>query len=225
MTTLDSLLQAQKKKVLVPKERQKLLVVGQSETPGQGSLPQTMVEITKVVQTFCSSSWRKEDIVCFRGPEATVDAISAALNSSSWVHLACHGRQEQKQSMKSAFALHDGDLELGEIASKRLPQGQFAFLSACQAATGQKELPGEAMHLAAGLQFAGFPSVIATMWGIRDIDAPHVADYTYQYMFRDGLEALDPSDAAAGLNRAVLHLREDDSVTVDRWAPFVHYGI
>jgi hypothetical protein len=49
--------------------------------------------------------------------------------------------------------------------------GQFAFLSAFHAASGLKELPGEAMHLAAGLQFAGFPSVIATMWGISDEDA------------------------------------------------------
>ena len=69
--------------------------------------------------------------------------------------------------MKSAFSLHDGDLSLNEIASKRLPNGQFAFLSACQAASGLEHLPGEAIHLAGGLQFSGFLSVIATMWSIR----------------------------------------------------------
>ena len=68
--------------------------------------------------------------------------------------------------MKSAFVLHNGHLELDEIASKRLSKGQFTLLSACQAASGLKDLPGEAMHLAAGLQFAGFPSVIATLWRI-----------------------------------------------------------
>jgi CHAT domain-containing protein len=81
------------------------------------------------------------------------------------------------------------------------------------------------MHLAAGLQFAGFPSVIATMWGISDEDAPKVADRTYQYLFRNGMEGLDPSDAATALNRAVLDLRDDPSVTIDTWAPFIHYGI
>ena len=81
------------------------------------------------------------------------------------------------------------------------------------------------MHLAAGLQFAGFPSVIATMWSIRDDDAPEVADHTYQYLFRNGLQVLDPSEAATALNRAILHLREDPKVTVDRWAPFIHFGI
>ena len=67
--------------------------------------------------------------------------------------------------MKSAFALHNGHLELGQIVLKWLFVTQFAFLSACHAASGLKKLPGEAMHLAAGLQFAGFLNVIATMWG------------------------------------------------------------
>ncbi|KIM82721.1 hypothetical protein PILCRDRAFT_7632 [Piloderma croceum F 1598] len=100
-----------------------------------------------------------------------------------------------------------GQLELGAIASKRLSNAQFAFLSACHAASGLKELPGEAIHLAAGLQFAGFLSVIATMWGIRDDDAFKVAEYTYQYLFHNGLEGLDPSEAATALNHAILHLQ------------------
>src|SRR6202042_1321334 len=100
----------------------------------------------------------------------------------SWAHFACHGSQDSGSGMKSAFALHDGRLELGKIASKRLSSGQFAFLSVCHAASGIKDLPGEAKHLAAGLQFAGFPSVIATMWSIRDDDAPKVAEHTYQYL-------------------------------------------
>ena len=127
--------------------------------------------------------------------------------------------------MKSAFALHDGDLSLNKIASKRLSNGQFAFLSACEAASGLEDLPGEAIHLAGGLQFSGFLSVIATMWSIRDDDASKVADHTYRSLFRNGLQGLDPSEAAMALNRAILQLREDPSITVDRWAPFLHFGI
>ena len=81
------------------------------------------------------------------------------------------------------------------------------------------------MHLAAGLQFVGFPSIVATMWNICDEDAPKVAEETYRYLFRNGIQALNPSEAAMALNRAILRLREDPSVTVDRWAPFVHFGI
>jgi CHAT domain-containing protein len=127
--------------------------------------------------------------------------------------------------MKSAFSLYDGRLELSKIASKRLSAGQFAFLSACHAASGVNDLPGEAMHLAAGIQFAGFPSVVATLWTIRDEDAPKVAYETYSYLLRNGIDSFDLLDAATALNRAVLALREDPEVTIDRWAPFVHFGI
>jgi len=128
---------------------------------------------------FRSSGWPEQDIVCLRESEATVNAVSSALNLCSWVHFACHGSQDLKLGMKSALSLHDGHLELSEIAAKKLSYGQFAFFSACQAASGLKDLPGKAMHLAAGLQFAGFPSVIATMWNICDADAPDVADHIY----------------------------------------------
>jgi CHAT domain-containing protein len=88
--------------------------------------------------------------------------------------------------MKSAFALYNGYLELARIAAKRLSNSQFALLSACHAASGLKglkDLPGEAMHLSARVQFAGFPSVIATMWSISDEDAPKVPDHTYRYLY------------------------------------------
>jgi CHAT domain-containing protein len=88
-----------------------------------------------------------------------------------------------------------------------------------------EELPGEAMHLAAGVLFAGFPSVIATMWAIRDEDAPRVAYHTYRHLFRNGLQGFNPSEAAIALNHAIQDLREDPDVTIDRWAPFIHFGI
>ena len=135
VTALHSLFQAKKKYVPVSKEQQKLLCVSQPGTPGQNALPTTMEEVDEVVRMFYSSGWSKENIVCLRGSEAMVDAVSMALNSCSCVHLACHGFQDPKLGMKSAFALHDGPLELSEIASKKLLDRQFAFLSACEAAS------------------------------------------------------------------------------------------
>jgi hypothetical protein len=52
-----------------------------------------------------------------------------------------------------------------------------------------------------------------------------VANYTYQYLFCNGLKKLDPAEAATALNHAVLHLQEDSNVTLDRWAPFIPFGI
>ena len=225
VTTLGSLLQARKKNASAVKLQQKFLSISQSETPGESALPRTTEEVGAVAEVFRSSGWPEDDIISLHGSEATVDHVSHALDTCSWVHFACHGSQDNKLGMQSGFSLHDGDLKLSEIAPKKLSAGQFAFLSACHATSGLKDLPGEAMHLAASIQFAGFPSVIGTLWSIHDEDAPRVADHTYRYIFRHGLQGLDPSEAAAALNRAVLRLREDTDVTVDRWAPFVHFGI
>jgi tetratricopeptide (TPR) repeat protein len=225
VTTLGSLFQAQKKWRQCDFKRPKFLAVSQQDTPGQESLPLAMEEVDKVLQIVNSAGWPKEDTVRLSGSDATVDRVSGALDSTSWIHLACHGIQHPISGMKSALALHNGDLELNHIASKRLSSGQFAFLSACHTAAGLQRLPREAMHIAGGLQFSGFPSVIATMWGVSDKDAPVVACHTYEYLFRNGVEGCDPSEAATALIFAVLRLREDPNVTVDRWAPFIHFGI
>lgn len=230
VTSLSSLLQAQKRSKQVAMSGLQLLAVSQPNTSDLCPLPQSIVEVKKLVDAAHSAAAYSDgnpklDILHLSGSDATISRVLGALGSFSWVHFACHGSQHPTVGMNSAFALHDGHLKLGEIASKSLPSAQFAFLSACHAAAGLKDLPGEAMHLAAGLQFAGFPSVIATMWSICDDDAPTVAEHAYKYLFRNGLEALDPSEAATALNRAIQRLREDPKVTVDRWAPFIHFGI
>jgi hypothetical protein len=219
VTTLSSSLQAQKK---CTRGLGRFLAVSQPDTPGQNPIPLSTEEVDKVVQVVSLST---DNIVWLHGSDATVDRVSSALDLCSWVHFACHGMQHPTSGLNSAFALHDGNLDIAKIAPKKLPNAQFAFLSVCHAAAGVRDIPGEAMHLAGGLQFAGFPSIIATMWGIRDADAPIVANHTYEYLFRNGAEAFNPSDAAAALNRAVLRLREDPNVTVDRWAPFIHFGM
>jgi tetratricopeptide (TPR) repeat protein len=225
VTTLGSLLQSQERNGRFANRQLKFVSISQSETPNDTPLPETIKEVDEVVKVIHSAGWPGENITSLKGSEATVDHVSLALDSCSWVHFACHGYQNSILGMKSAFSLYDGHLELSTIASKRLSAGQFAFLSACHAASGLKDLPGEAMHLAAGIQFAGFPSVIATLWTIRDEDAPKVAYETYSHLLRNGIDGYDVSDAATALNRAVLALRKDPEVTIDRWAPFIHFGI
>ena len=225
VTSLDSLLRAKKKKRQRATQNFKLLAISQPNTSGFQTLPQSTTEVQTLVDLVSSKDCSKNDIYHFNGPNATINCVLDALDTCSWVHFSCHVFQESVQGMKSAFALHDGPLELGQIAFKRLSTGQFAFLSACHAASGLQNLPGETIHLAAGMLFAGFPSVIATMWTICDEDAPKVADQVYQYLFRNGLEGLDPSEAATAFNHAILLLREDPNITVNQWAPFIHFGI
>ncbi|KAG8704266.1 hypothetical protein FRC09_003652, partial [Ceratobasidium sp. 395] len=81
---------------------------------------------------------------------ACADAVLQGMADHSWVHFACHGSQNALEPMKSALHLHDKDLDLLTIAHTRLNNAEFAFLSACQTATGDAVLPDESIHLAAG---------------------------------------------------------------------------
>jgi hypothetical protein len=64
-------------------------------------------------------------------------------------------RQTMKKRVTPSFAT---------IGQGKPPYAEFAFLSACHTADGDEETPDEVIHLAAGLQFSGFKSVIGTLW-------------------------------------------------------------
>jgi tetratricopeptide (TPR) repeat protein len=223
VTTLASLLRA-RTGLRGYTSKPKLLTVCQTTTHGQSDLPRTQEEITRVVDVLRSANWSEDAIVCLGASDASVVNVSKELDQCSWVHFACHGVQESDSPMESALLLYDGKLTLNQIASKRLSHAQFAFLSACQTATGTNEAPDEAMHLAAAFHFCGFPSVVATMWGIEDKDGPIVAEETYRYLFRGGRQHPDPCEAATALNHAVCTLRNDPSISLQRWAAFIHMG-
>jgi CHAT domain-containing protein len=142
------------------------------------------------------------------------------MKECNWIHLACHGVQD---GINSAFLLIDRPLTLQEIMKQTFSNAELAFLSACETAKGDSELPGEAIHLAAGMMMAGYGSVVATMWSIQDEDGPIVAEKFYKYLIEeaDG----DSSRAAYALHYAVAHLRETvGEEKFMRWAPFIHFG-
>ncbi|KAF9077122.1 CHAT domain-containing protein [Rhodocollybia butyracea] len=204
-----------------------LLAISQPATPYQSPLPSTTTELA-VIQTHLQD----RPIKCLADADATIEAVQDGMNTSSWLHLACHAIQNRNDPMKSAFCLHDGYLELGEIVRRSHPYAEFAFLSACQTSSGNEELSDEAVHLAAGMQLAGYRSVIATMWSIKDSDAPVIADEVYHELVVSHGRP-DYSLAADALRRAVGKMREEarpangaleDSWFL-RWVPFIHFGI
>jgi CHAT domain-containing protein len=99
-------------------------------------------------------------------------------------------------------------------------------LSACQTATGDKALSDEAIHLAAGMLFAGYGGVIATMWSIKDSDAPLVVDKVYDRLFQNHHdERPDYRNASRALHDAVQSLRARNEKSYLSWVPFIHIGI
>ncbi|KAG1849469.1 CHAT domain-containing protein [Suillus subluteus] len=121
--------------------------------------------------------------------------------------------------------MKDKPLTLLDIMEKDIPHAEFAFLSACHTAVGDEETPDEVIHLAAGLQFSGFKSVIGTLWVVDDAVAKHVVEAFYKKMVK-GLEdgdMMDCTKAAWALNRATNAVKT--KVPLEQRMVFIHIDI
>jgi CHAT domain-containing protein len=146
------------------------------------------------------------------------------LEENTWVHLACHGKQDSEQPYHSHFAMRDEHLTVLDIMEKDIPHAEFAFLSACHTAVGDKETPDEVIHLAAGLQFSGFKSVVGTPWEVDDSVAKHIVEAFYRYMFHPMEEGvMDCTKAAWALNCATHAVKT--KVPLEQRMVFIHIGV
>ncbi|KAG1717664.1 uncharacterized protein EDB91DRAFT_1189727, partial [Suillus paluster] len=91
-------------------------------------------------------------------------------------------------------------------------------------AVGDEETPDEVIHLAAGLQFSGFKSVIGTLWVVDDEVAKHVVEVFYENMFKDLKDGvLDCTKAAKALNYATHGVKK--LVPLEQRIVFIHIGV
>jgi hypothetical protein len=171
--------------------------------------------------------------------EATVERVTDRVKSANFVHLACHGIQDPTNALESGFFLRDGMLTISKLMELKLDQPWFAFLSACETAKGDAEQPDQVMHLAAAMLFAGFKSVVATMWSVElpkcrvvvklthmrramgDEDGPALAEWFYEVLMSNKI--IDADAVAYALDGAVQKLREKEP-SPNRWAQFIHLG-
>ncbi|KAJ6478430.1 CHAT domain-containing protein [Mycena vulgaris] len=158
-----------------------------------------------------------------QGQGATPDAVKQQLQDCSWVHLACHGKQDLIDPTQSHLLLYGGILELETILRMPLPNAEFVFLAACQTAMGDSELVNESFHLGGGFIAAGFRGAVGTLWSMSDQDGPLVAEIVYSHLFRNGRRP-QASDAAEALHMAVRELKKQ-KVPFERWIPFIHMGV
>lgn len=196
----------------------KLLAIAQPTAQGHNPIPNTTKELIQIRKQAANLQ-----VESLEGADATVKRVMQGMKESTWIHLACHGTQNADTPTTSALILHDGRLELSQIVQTPLPRADFAFLSACQTATGDKRLSDEAVHLAAGMLLVGYRGVIATTWSIKDDDAPFIADEVYSYLFKD--QRPDRTKAAHALHHAVQKLRRDKGLPFLSWVPFIHVGM
>ncbi|THU80982.1 TPR-like protein [Dendrothele bispora CBS 962.96] len=223
-TTLTAMLSSGSKPKQDSTAARSVLIVSQPATPGQRPLEYVLKEV-EAIQRYTSPNH-----TCHLTHEsATVGAVWDEMSKHEIIHLTCHGIQEMGDPLRSAFFLYDGQLYLDTLMRLSLKNAELAVLSACETATGDENLPEEAVHLAAGMLAVGYPSVIATMWSTWDPDAPLIADKVYANLLgccdnpESQKEKLTPAYA---LHEAVKHLQKEvGEMNFVRWVPFVHFGV
>ncbi|KAF9527418.1 CHAT domain-containing protein [Crepidotus variabilis] len=201
----------------------RLLLIAQADAPDLPPIPATSEEVAAVAGCVRAAGG---EVMALEGPEATIGAVKSNLSSCSSIHLACHGIQEVGEPLKSGFELRDGRLDLSELIRQYNPHSDLAFLSACQTGVGDEKLPEEMVHLAAGMLAAGYRSVVATSWSIKDAYGPEVALDFYAHLTGGGT-GFDGSRSALALHCAVQKLRRkvrDSESGLLTWVPYVHFG-
>jgi CHAT domain-containing protein len=160
--TLTALIQARKGRSTFSPQQIKLMTVAAESVP-HSNMPPLRYAVSEtrgvidIVKKAGASSGLDMDA-------ATKAEVLAKLRSSHVVHLACHGIQRKHEPHKSHFCLSTGNLTVSELMEIELKDALLAYLSACETAKGDEEHADEVVHLAASMLFAGFKSVVGTMW-------------------------------------------------------------
>ena len=118
--------------------------------------------------------------------------------------------------------MYDGPLMIRDIIRTRWQNPEFAFLSACHTTVGDESSHGEAIHLAAAMQFSGFRSVIGSMWSVDDKIVGQIVSAFYENLVDDS-GRLDCRRAAGALQKAVKKLRT--KIPFEQQIVLIHIGI
>ena len=197
-------------------EPPRVLSVGVAQALGLDPLPQAAGEANEVATYF-----RGEPTVLLDA-EATRDRVLAQIPQASWLHLACHASQSFYDPLDGFIALSDGQITVADLMMLSVPDGEFAFLAACETSQVNGRTTDETITVATALHEAGYRSVIATGWTIGDAIAQRVTRLVYQDI--TGARP-DASRAALALHRAARRLRADWPQEPSAWAAYMHIGV
>ena len=215
--TLTALIRARSPSSPDPTTPKHFIAIGQAAAGGTNKLPCVSIELANISRLI-------GDLAVFKrieGPDSCISKVADELGKNDWVHFACHGLPNQERPFDSAFALHDGHFTIQHIVQCNLPNPEFAYLSACETTVGDEESPDEVIHLASAMQFAGFRSVVGTMWAVSDSGANKVTSAFYTHMV-DELGRLDHTRAAFALRETMRSVKA--KIPFDQQILYVHLG-
>ena len=166
--TLGSLLNARRTLKPIARKGARILLAAVPSPFKWTPLPCAAVEVTHIRDALPPNSLIDCSLDSAQPSTATRSAtkqdVLDNLPDASILHLACHGYQDPISPLDSGFIMKDEMLSVSSLMSMKLPNAFLAFLSACETAKGDEKQPDQAIHLAATMLYAGFKSVIGTMW-------------------------------------------------------------
>ncbi|KAI9567828.1 CHAT domain-containing protein [Boletus coccyginus] len=195
--------------------RKRFIAIGQANAVGENELVSVGAELDNIGQ-------RVDGLATFTridGEESCISRVTEELAKNEWVHLACHGLPNRKQPFESAFTLGDEHFSIQHIIGCDLENLEFAYLSARHTTVGDEESVDEVIHLASAMHFAGFRSVIGTMWAVDDGETNKITSIFHRYMV-DESGRLDHTCAAFALNQTMKCV----NVPFDQRILYIHLG-
>lgn len=178
---------------------------GRAVLVGCPSPPQAVAEVTAVAARYPGAHSLHHE-------QATVDAVTTALDGADLAHIACHGRFRSDNPLFSALQLADGPLTVYDLERLSQPP-RLLVLSACDTGLSDVQPGDELMGLAAALLSLGTVTLIASV-----VPVPDAATRRLMVAFHDQLAAgRGPADALARAQDSAV----DDDLTA---AGFVCLG-
>jgi CHAT domain-containing protein len=226
--TLTSLIASRAHSNPLRREETRFLLAAAPDPFESTPLPEALKEveiISEIIPAKLMLSTTQEEMSIAESVYARrADEVLRLMPQATVLHLACHGIQNAREPLKSGFIMNDKMMEVADLMRLNIPKAHLAFLSACETAQGDMERPDEALHLAATMLYAGFKSVIGTMWSMGDVDGPVVAKKVYEELFAGEGDVLDFDVVPYALDNAVGKLRAQ-GLEPSLWAPYIHIGM
>ncbi|MFJ6433535.1 CHAT domain-containing protein [Streptomyces sp. NPDC091416] len=193
------------------------LVVAVPEPPAAPPLPGAAKEAAALTRLLPGAR-------LLTGDGATRDAVVAALRDHAWLHFCGHATAEPGTGSGSRLLVHDHldhPLTVAGISRLDLSGAELAYLSACHTARTGFTAVDETLHLAGGLQIAGFRHVVGTLWSIDDTVSVRIAERVYAGL---GVPRPVADRAAYAVREAVRDIRDRYPLTPSLWAAHIHAG-
>ncbi|MER5197259.1 CHAT domain-containing protein [Streptomyces sp. NPDC002755] len=196
------------------------LIVGLPDTPDAPALRSAEEECAALERLL-------PDSTPLYGPDATHEAVTAALHHTSTAHFVCHGVSDLRGRGYSRLLLHDHQARaftVADVSRLDIPRADLAYLSACETTDTAPRFVDESLHITAAFQTAGFRSVIGSLWKIQGTSGTRVATTVYTHLTADGTRPPDTGTSARALHAAVVAERAQNPQTPGLWAAHVHFG-